>query len=282
MGLASMISQKTLDSFGNARPGGTTVRPIAVKAKGQSEVVGIIQSDLDAYFQRKQDNRFKTILDDMKKTRIVRALADDGDKVSANLSGQSMIGAEYWADTLDRWAEELVAASNCKSSSCCSGDSLPPEIVLKVMQALRDEMKLRDETREEENAKPALDPVKYTEDADLLAGNQTGIDVRTRSALSDIVALPDGAEKFPKEIGLLKEVSSIMEDGQSILATPDTGPRAIAAETEAIEMLLQAKRSGNKGGGGGGSTPGIGGPAASATEAALADIGPGADLASAP
>ena len=51
---------------------------------------------------------------------------------------------------MDRWSEELVAASNCKSCSSCSGDSLPPEIVLKVMQSLRDEMKLRDETRETE------------------------------------------------------------------------------------------------------------------------------------
>ena len=35
-------------------------------------MVRVIQSDLDAYFQRKQDSRFKTILDEMKKTEIVR------------------------------------------------------------------------------------------------------------------------------------------------------------------------------------------------------------------
>ena len=133
----------------------------------------MIQSDLDAYFQRKQDARFKAILDEMKKTEIVRALAGDGDKVSINLSGQAMTGSEFWADTLDRWAEEMVAASNCKACSSCSGDSLPPEIVLKVMQALRDEMKLRDETRETENAKAAVEQEKYFDDANAL-GQQTG------------------------------------------------------------------------------------------------------------
>jgi hypothetical protein len=276
MSLATAISQKTLDAFGIARPAGAAAAPIAKTAKDQSEVVRVIQSDLDAYYQRKQDARFKTILDDMKKTDIVRALARDGDKVASNLSGQGMIGSEYWADTLDRWGEELVAASNCSSCSSCSGDSLPPEIVLKVMQALRDEMKLRDETREEENARPALDARKYADGANLLGQTQSGINGHTRDALSDILALPEGEAKFPKEIGLLKEVSSVMDDATGILFTPDTGPQAIAAETEAVELLLQAKRSG-KGGGGGGSNPGHGGTAASASEAALADIGPGSD-----
>ena len=213
----------------------------------------------------------------MKKTDIVRALAGDGDKIATNLSGQSMIGSEYWADTLDRWAEELVAASNCSSCSSCSGDSLPPEIVLKVMQALRKEMKLRDETREAENAKPAMAPEKYDDEANALASTQSGIDTQTQGALSDILAIPEGEEKFPKEIHLLKDASSVMEEARGILATPDTGPQAIGAETEVIELLLQAKRSGNKGGGSGGSNPGIGGTAASASEAALADIGPGSD-----
>jgi hypothetical protein len=276
MGLATTISQKTLDSFGIQRAGGEAAQPIAKTAKDQSEVVRVIQSDLDAYYQRKQDGRFKTILDDMKKTEIVKALAGDGDKVSANLSGQGLIGSEYWADTLDRWGEELVAASNCNCSSTCSGDSLPPEIVLKVMQVLRDEMKLRDETRETENAKPAIAVEKYAEEANVLGGTQTDLGTRTQGALSDIVALPDGESKFPKEIGLLKQVSSVMGDAEGILYTPDTGPQAIAAETEAIELLLQAKRSGKKGGGGG-STPGHGSGPDTATEAALADLGPGSD-----
>jgi hypothetical protein len=277
MGLAGTISQKTLGSFGIQQSAGDEAKPIEKTAKDQSEVVRVIESDLDAYYQRKQDSRFKVILDDMKKTEIVRAMAGDGDKLASNYSGESMIGSEYWADTLDRWGEELVAASNCSSSTTCSGDSLPPEIVLKVMQALRDEMKLRDETREQENAKPAIDAKAYAGGATLLGGKQTAIGTQTQGALSDIEALPDADTKFPKEIALLKDVGSVMDDAASILYTPNTGPPAIAAETEAIELLLQAKRSGNKPGGGGGSSPGGGGTAASADEAALAGIGPGSD-----
>ena len=73
MNIASNINQKTLDAFGIEREPVKEAAPIAKSEKDQSEVVRVIQSDLDAYFQRKQDTRFKTILDDMKKTEIVRA-----------------------------------------------------------------------------------------------------------------------------------------------------------------------------------------------------------------
>ncbi|HYF37673.1 MAG TPA: hypothetical protein VD994_20395, partial [Prosthecobacter sp.] len=276
MRIASGISQKTLDAFGIERADLPAAKPIAQKARDQSEVLRVIQSDLEAYFQRKQDSHFKGILGQMKKMEVVRALAREGDKISANLSGQSLSGSEYWADTFDRWAEELVAASNCKSCSSGSGDSLPPEIVLKVMQALQDEMKLRDETRELEAAKAALNEQKFVKDATLLGTKQNSISMHTQSALDDILALPEGAEKFGKELKLLNAVILVMQEAQDILISPETGPKAIAAETEAIELLLQAKRPG-KGGGGGGANPGGGGTAASASSAALADLGPGSD-----
>ena len=61
-----------------------------------------------------------------------------------------------------------------------------------------------------------------------------------------------------------------MRQSRAVLSRPDTGPEAIAAQTEAIELLLQSKRQ-NKGGGGGGSNPG-GGGAASNGGASLTDI----------
>ncbi len=275
MKIATNIDQQTLDAFGIENTPVQAASYIADDAKKQSDVVRVIQSDLDAYYQRKQDARFKSTLDEMRKTDIVKAIAGDGDKVSTNLTGQGMVGSQFWADTLDRWAEEMVAASNCKSSSSCSGDSLPPEIVLKVMKSLQDEMKLRDETREKENAKPALDPVRYTAEAKALGDSQAVIRNHTLGAAADILAIPDGATKFNKELGLLKQVTQVMNENEGILERPETGEPAIGAETEAIELLLQSKRSGNKGGGGGGSSPGSGSGPARATEAALADMGPG-------
>jgi hypothetical protein len=207
----------------------------------------------------------------------VRGVAKVGDHTEDNLSGYGLVGAEYWADTMDRWAEEMVAASQCKSCSSCSADSLPPEIVLKVMQALRDEMTLRDETREMENARTALEPDLYAEKTAPLAKMQKDIRAHTQSAINDILDLPQGSEKFGKELRLLKVVTEIMGETYGILHQPETGPTAIAAETEVIELLLQTKRQNPNGGGGGGSSPGGGGGAASASQAALAGLGPGSD-----
>jgi alanyl-tRNA synthetase len=156
-------------------------------------------------------------------------------------------------------------------------DSLPPEIVLKVMQALRDEIKLREETRETQTAKPAVEPEKYESDARELSAKQDANSRHTQGAVDDIRSLQDGAQKFSKELQLLDAVVAIMDETTTILHAPDTGPKAIAAETEAIELLLQAKRQCGGGGGGGGSNPGGGGSGTTKTAAALAELGPGGD-----
>lgn len=282
MTIAGDLNQKTLNAFGleaksaPAEPAKAAAL-IATTQKANSSTVSVIQSDLEAFYQRKPDLRFRNILDQMKKTQIVHALADVGDRATNNLSGQSISGSEFWADVLDRWAEEMVAAGKCSSCSSCSGDSLPPEIVLKVMQSLRDEMKLRDETRELENSRTGLEAKVFGDKAGTLKNKQGDIGTNTQGALDDIMALPEGTKKFGKEIQLLTAVTEVMKDAYMTLAAPDTGPKAVAAETEAIELLLQARRQKPNGGGGGGSQAGGGGRADRASSAALADLGPGAD-----
>lgn len=273
---AKDLNTKTLSAFGLERKPVKDAAAIAENEKTQSETVRVIQSDLEAYFARKPDMHFKNIIGQMKETQVVKMLTYLGDQAAVNLSGSSMAGAEFWADTLDRWAEEMVAASECKSCSSCSADSLPPEIVLKVMKSLRDEMKLRDETRELENAKAALKEGEHGKKSATLASKQFGIQANTRGAFDDILRLPQGNEKFGKELKLLDAVMHVMDEAAGILDKADTGAPAIAAETEAIELLLQTKRQG-KGGGGGGSNPGGGSGGAATGDAALADLGPGTD-----
>lgn len=273
---AKDLNTKTLSAFGLERQPVKDAAVIAENEKTQSETVRVIQSDLEAYFARKPDMHFKNIIGQMKETQVVKMLTYLGDQAAVNLSGSSMAGAEFWADTLDRWAEEMVAASECKSCSSCSADSLPPEIVLKVMKSLRDEMKLRDETRELENAKAALKEGEHAKKSAALASKQFGIQANTRGAFDDILHLPQGNEKFGKELKLLDAVMHVMDEAAGILDKAETGAPAIAAETEAIELLLMAKRQG-KGGGGGGSNPGGGSGNGATGEAALSDLGPGTD-----
>src|SRR4029077_9468422 len=92
-----------------------------------------------------------------------------------------------------------------------------------------------------------------------LSGTQKGLNDRVDQLAVKIRELPDGESEFAYEIALLGKVSEVMGEATQILAKPETGSPAIAAETEAIELLLQSKRINPRGGGGGGSTPGGGG-----------------------
>jgi len=242
----------------------------------QSRFVYNIQTDLEAYFQRKQEPIYKNVLDQMKDRSVVSSIKTIGQESLLNLSGRSIAAAEFWADTLDRWAEELVAAaSGDQQQQKEQGDtkSLPPEIVLRIMKALHDEMQLRDETREMEGTRPVFAPDVYASKVRPLEYTQTDIRERIDDVLIDIEALPSGAEQFGREVQLLTTVSDIMRQAHAVLARPDTGPEVIAAQTEAIELLLQSKRN-QSGGGGGGGSGGTGNSASSGAGSNLSDIGP--------
>ncbi len=282
MDLATSLNEDALAAFGieakavSGQPA-VTEQEVAKKAREESETIADIQGDLAAYVTRKPDRRFTGLLDAMKEAEVIQEVAEIADRAEANLSGSSIIHAEFWADTLDRWAEDLVSAAQCSSCSGGSKDSLPPEIVLKVMQALHDEMALRDETRELEKGRPALESKAFAQKATALSDTQYEIADHVRSAVDDIINMPGGPQKFGKEVQLLSAVITAMLEAREILQAPDTGPPAIAAETEAIELLLQARRQPPNGGGGGGSNPGSGSGSAVARGAALSELGPGAD-----
>ncbi len=151
---------------------------------------------------------------------------------------------------------------------------MPPSIVLEVLQILEAEINLREETRVAEQARPALDKDVYAKQAGALSKTQDQLRERTDKVTQRIRELPDGEAKFTREIDLLTAVSHVMSDATTILARPNTGSPAIAAETEAIELLLQSRRFNPNGGGGGGSTPG-GGGGGTTTDSALSLLGKG-------
>src|SRR5439155_13951860 len=122
-------------------------------------------------------------------------------------------------------------------------------------------------------AKLAIETEQYAKQADGLSKTQNQLQDRIVKVTQRIRELPDGEAQFAKEINLLSAVSVVMADATSILARPETGSPAIAAETEAIELLLQSKRF-SPGGGGGGATPG-GGGGGTTNDSALSLIGAG-------
>ena len=150
---------------------------------------------------------------------------------------------------------------------------MPPSVILEVLKILEGEVNLREETRVAEQAKPGVEKDVHMSEAIRLSEVQDLLRDRTDKVVDRIEELPE-PEDFAKEINLLTKVASVMKEAVDILVSPNTASEAIAAETEAIELLLQCKRINPKGGGGGGSSPG-GGGSGDTQDSALALIGAG-------
>jgi len=150
---------------------------------------------------------------------------------------------------------------------------LPPSIVLEVLQILEGEVNLREETRVGEQARAAVAAGEYGRQAEKLSKSQDGLKVRVDEVIERIGQLPDAESEFAYEIDLLGKVAGVLGEAAGILARPETGSEAIAAETEAVELLLRSRRI-NPGGGGGGPNPG-GGGGGKTVDSAMALLGSG-------
>jgi hypothetical protein len=227
-----------------------------------------------AYFERSRLMLFRRVLSDMREHDVTAGLRQLGDELRKE-SGLSISQAEYWSDAFDRWAEDLVEVTKC---GACPGSkakgSLPPSLVLEVLQLLEGEVKLREQTRVAEQARPAVTDTDHMETANELSQTQDGFQERLDKVVERILDLPDAEADFAKELEMLTQVSGVMEETTEILAKPETGRPAIAAETEIIEMLLKSKRFNPNASGGGGSEPGGGGGGDTQTPA-LALVGAG-------
>ena len=85
-----------------------SLEAVAKREIAHGDDVFVIQEDLQAYYNRVQQGKFRSVLDEMKSTQVVSNLHNVAKAVTENLRGQSIAQAEFWSDTLDRWAEQLV------------------------------------------------------------------------------------------------------------------------------------------------------------------------------
>ena len=246
--LAQDVNETTLKEFGIL--GQSVKKP----TKDRSELLSSrellhrtttenIQDDMEAYANRTEEQKFKTVLEEMKSEDVTQQLTDVSERIAANESGGSIAHLELLADTFDRWAEQLVdPVPEGGSSAGGGGASLPPSIVLEVMKILEAEIALREETRALQQAKPQLDLANYQQMAQALMKTQQEVEDRAKTVIDAIHGL-DSSSEFEDEITQISSSMNAMNDAAKILGEPDTGAGAIAAESEAIEWLLQAKRS---------------------------------------
>ncbi len=247
-------------------------------AKGSAVELTNIVDDMDAFFERRRTDGFRIVLNEIKDTKAVSAISQLATDIPLE-QGMSVAQAEYWADAIDRWAEELVDPANegsCPGSK--NSDSLPPSVVLDALKLLEGQVNLREQTRVAEQRSKAIDQLERLEEGNRLAVTQEALDDKANDILNRISALPESATKFEKEIRMFEQIDGWMVDSANRLRIPDTGREEMALQTEIIEALLKSKRINPKGGGGGsGGTPGGGGQG-EAVDSALALLGIGTNF----
>ena len=285
-GIGTRIAAMAAEAFGKPEKRPEPVKQALGDVRDQSlresDKMSALMDDLQAYFDRRQLPAFRTVLEEMKELDTLGSLRQLSDDVLKE-AGMSIAQAEFWSDTFDRLADDLVPPPEGEGGGQGSGpprESLPPEVVLEAMKILEDEVNLREETRVTEQAKNAVAPDEFAAQAEKLADRQDALTDRVVDLVDRLLEEPEGEQQFAPEIQLFEKVEEVMAEATDILAEPDTGPQAIAAETEVIELLLAAQASAGNGGGGGGGggsggvTPG-GGGTGTATSAALALVGRG-------
>ncbi|MCB1126074.1 MAG: hypothetical protein KDM81_06245, partial [Verrucomicrobiae bacterium] len=217
-----------------------------------SKVVYTIQADMDAYAHRRPSENYDRVLNEMQDLAVTQQMQGVAATLNDNLVGQSTIEAEFWAETLDRWAEQLVdplepAEDDEKESEPKEpGESanLPPAIVVEVLRIINREVELREETRELDQGRGALEDAVFADRGAGLAATQRELSDKSREIAGRIWELP-GAEQFESDSAKLTEASFVMDEAEALLKQPEAGPPTIAAISEVIEILLETRRAPN-------------------------------------
>ena len=220
---------------------------LAEKEIAESKVASTLLQDMAAYADRRPSDGFSRVLSEMQDAVVSDQLQGMAEAIKDNFIGDATIEAEFWADTLDRWAEQLVdplpEGGPPGEGGMVNLPNLPPEIVVEVMRIINREIQLREETRELEQAKEALTADEYRERSIALYDTQITLTEDTREVETQISLLPNVNEpKIQQQLAKVGSAAEVMAEVEDILAEPDTGPRAIAAITEVIEILLQTGR----------------------------------------
>lgn len=244
------VDLNNLDSFGLDRTAALNNQSdrerLAERETNESEAVSTIIQDMVAYSDRRPSPNYLRVLSEMQDALAPNQIQDIAKTINKNFVGQSTIEAEFWADTLDRWAEQLVDPrpdGPPPEGGMMELPNLPPEIVLEVLRIIDREIQLREETRELEQAKEAITLDAYTDRSLALYDTQITLTEDTREVAAQISLLPNAEERLiQQQLAKVTAAADVMDEVEDILAEPDTGPKAIAAITEVIEILLQTCR----------------------------------------
>jgi hypothetical protein len=110
--IAGRLGDQVNEAFGTPPTGlKDNERKLFEELSGQEtqccQDISNIMDDMQSYFERRRFAQFKAVLDDMVQQDAIGGLRQLGDDLQKE-NGLSAAQCEYWSDTFDRWAEDLV------------------------------------------------------------------------------------------------------------------------------------------------------------------------------
>ena len=243
------VELNNLDGFGVADAALTDQparKSLAEREIAASERLILLQEDISAYADRRPSENYTRVLESMQNDDAVGELRDIAAAVNKNAVGQSTIEAEFWADTFDRWAEELVDPLGNVPPPPAGLIELPnltPEIVLEVLRIINREIQLREETRELYQAIGAVEKETYQQRGTQMSKTQAELATKSRELVEQIKQLPKQDHPMMQNtIQKLTDAAEIMDEVEALLVIPETGSQTIAAIQDVIETLLETAR----------------------------------------
>ena len=231
---------------------------LATRQTGLSKLLQELMSDMEGTIERAPSEKVKAVFDEMSDEEIVMKGKYVSDQVSVNDSGVAVAQCECLADSFYRWAEQLMLEGESEQQD---GEpkqgNLPAELAVELMRILKRETDLREETRELEQVRAGQEAAAVHRHIEGLAKVQVDLAVRTATVIKKVIALPNGEATYGKDIERLTDAIAAMRDAESLFVKHETSVATIAAETDAIELLQNSRRSkSSKGGSGNGAGDG--------------------------
>lgn len=261
--VAGRLSKFISRGFGRPTVEGET--EVEASLADTDETVTRLQSvmdDLQAFLKRRDIRSFRVVYEEMKNDSVLDQLRLLKRQIPVH-PGTSIAAAEFWADNLDRLADDLIEPPPPNDDQENEGGkqkkSLDPEIVLEVLRVLKSEVDLREETRQAERGREAMKPNDYASEAIRLSESQDLIRDRLDQVIDSLQTDRESAIQFAAEAEVLSSARAAMVDASESMVRPDTGPDVIAAQTEAIELLLRSRKVDPSSGGGSNSASSSGG-----------------------
>lgn len=237
----------------------SALAPLSDGQQKALDALRTIETDLTASFERSHHAPYRAVTDDMEKERAFPRNQEMVAFASNNQLFGMMAEGRKLAALYEAWADKLKGEEGGGGGGGGGGKGaqIPAEVLATIMQLIEDEQDLRTETR----------GAKSREAAELVGGLQedvlhhlggllyrytrippeeAAVDILDPEMAGKYATLAEGRRPLPaKLVNLLNAAGNAMNDAGGRLKGGSADAQAIAAETEAIEILASVFKEGS-------------------------------------